>query len=74
MTTLKAALPDWFGQKYFTGCLKYKNGMGLTWELINPRNFDFLCHPNAEAAYYAQLYLLSNLKLKKSPKHGVKIL
>ena len=45
MTPLKAALPDWFGQKYFTGCLKYKNGMGSTWELINPRNFDFLCHP-----------------------------
>ena len=41
MSTLKAALPDWFGQKYLTQCLKYENGMGLTWELINPRNFDF---------------------------------
>ena len=43
MSTLEAALPDWFGQKYLTRCLKYQNGMGLTWELINPRNFDFLC-------------------------------
>ena len=25
MNTLKAALPDWFGQKYLTGFLKYKN-------------------------------------------------
>ena len=25
MTTLEAAIPDWFGQKYLTGCLKYKN-------------------------------------------------
>ena len=30
MTTLKAALPDWFGQKNLTVCLKYKNGMELT--------------------------------------------
>ena len=48
MSTLEAALPDWFGQKYLTRCLKYQNGMGLTWELINPRNFDFLCPPNRE--------------------------
>ena len=46
MSTLEAALPDWFGQKYLTRCLKYQNGMGLTWELINPRNFDFLCPLN----------------------------
>ena len=46
MTTLKAALLDWFGQKYLTGWLKYKNGKGLTWELINPRYFYFLCPPN----------------------------
>ena len=49
LTNLKAALPAWFGQKNFTGCLEYKNGMGSTWELVNPRNFDFLCHPSVDA-------------------------
>ena len=48
MTTLKAALPDWFGQKYLTGCLKRTNGMELTWELINSRNFEFLCPANGD--------------------------
>ena len=49
--TFKAAVPDWFGQKYLTGCLKRTNGMELTWELINSRNFDFLCSPTLHPSW-----------------------
>ena len=63
MSTLEAALPDWFGQKYLARCLKYQNGMGLTWELINPRNFDFLCPPTVHAC--TDLILI----LMKPPTH-----
>ena len=48
MSTLEAALPDWFGQKYLTRCLNYQYGMGLIRELIYPRNFDFWCPPSGQ--------------------------
>ena len=34
---IKALLPDWYGQNFLTRCFENKNGMGLTWELINPK-------------------------------------
>ena len=67
MSTLKAALPDWCGQKYLTQCLKYKNGMGLTWEVINPINFAFLCSPSgAQAKYHSRFAKLRIITTKMS--------